>query len=996
MLEWISGEYGKQRSIFGIPESCFFRKRNSTAIDIFGENCDTPIGPAAGPHTQLAQNIVAAYLVGGRFIELKTVQKLDSLKIAKPCIDARDEGYNTEWSTELSLEEAFDEYLKAWVLLHFLERAFALRKTNARSFVFNMSVGYDLEGIKTERMQSFINGLKDASQHTLYRRHLLELESFLGGKDNLAAFGDSAMSAGLMRLPGEISAHISSSVTLSTMHGCPPNEIEAICTYLLKEKGLHTFVKLNPTLLGYERVREILEANGFGYIGLQESTFSKDLQYPDATKMVGRLISAGTACERRFGVKLSNTLAARNLAGILPGDEMYMSGRALFPITIAVASLLSQEFHGALPISFSGGASQWNARELFETGIRPITMATDLLKPGGYLRMRETANLLEPLIAKAGKAETIDSEKLGRIAGQSAVKASFKKKVSVEERLPLLDCYVAPCLTACPIRQEVPEYIRLAGAGRFDEALDVIYRHNPLPNITGHICDHQCMYNCTRSDYEGPVSIREIKRIAARRGRQTYRAQARNKAGRLDVKAAVVGAGPAGLAAAYFLARAGFKVTVFEKNRSAGGVVAGVLPRFRIPEAAVRRDIRTIESMGVDFHFGVAERFSLQSLRSEGFRYVFIATGAEVSKKLELGGDNGNLHDALSILRSLRTKERFGGLGSRVAVIGGGNTAVDSARAARRLKGVREVTVVYRRTEKEMPADREEVENAVKDGVRFEYLLSPESFLKSGLLRCRRMRLGDIDSSGRRRAEPTDEIRELLVDSVISAIGEHTDFGLLEDAGLQMGPDGKWKQMENVYVGGDAYRGPSTVVESIADARRAAAAILKKENLDPEELVSDRWPGAQDRFEEIYAKKGKLLPPGGSPRSESLRCLECNSVCNKCVDVCPNRANLYVPVSEKDGFRDPWQILHLDALCNECGNCATFCPYDGRPYKDKLTLFASKADFDRSDNNGFWVSNAPDREMHLRLNGASGETARVLGLANTVIRDYGYLLNAPG
>jgi putative selenate reductase len=177
MLEWISGEYRRQRSIFGIPESCFFRKSSSSVLSMFGESCDTPVGPAAGPHTQLAQNIVAAYLAGGRFIELKTVQKLDSLQIEKPCIDARDEGYNTEWSTELSLQEAFDEYLKAWLLLHFLERALDLRKTEARSFLFNLSVGYDLEGIRTEKMQWFLDGLMDASRHELYQRHLQELDS---------------------------------------------------------------------------------------------------------------------------------------------------------------------------------------------------------------------------------------------------------------------------------------------------------------------------------------------------------------------------------------------------------------------------------------------------------------------------------------------------------------------------------------------------------------------------------------------------------------------------------------------------------------------------------------------------------------------------------------------------------------------------------------------------------------------------------------------------
>jgi putative selenate reductase len=1001
MLEWIAGEYRKQGSIFGIPEGCFFRQQTPAGITLFGEDCDTPIGPAAGPHTQLAQNIVAAYLVGGRFIELKTVQKLDSLKIDKPCIDARDEGYNTEWSTELSLEQAFEEYVKAWLLLHFLERVFGLRKAEARSFLFNMSVGYDLEGIRTERMQSFIEGLKDASEHELFRKHLRELDAFLGAEENLAAFGRVAGSAELEGLPGDISARISDSATLSTMHGCPPREIEAICSYLMKEKGLHTFVKLNPTLLGYEAVRVLLDAGDFGYVAIQETTFAKDLQYPDAVKMTERLMAAGAACGRRFGVKLSNTLAARNVAGVLPGDEMYLSGRALFPITITVASMLARQFHGTLPISFSGGASQLNAGAVFEAGIRPITMATDLLKPGGYLRMRETATLLEPLLAAGGQSETIDADRLSRIAEESAAQEMYRKawrgdrKVSVPEKLPLLDCYVAPCMVACPIRQNVPEYIRLAGSGRFDEALEAIYRDNPLPNITGHICDHQCMYNCTRNDYEGPVSIREVKRVAARRGRRAYRVQARNKAGRLDTKAAVIGAGPAGLAAAFFLARAGLKVTVFEKNRSAGGVVGSILPRFRIREAAIRKDIRTIESMGVDFHFGVAEGFSIQTLRSQGFKHIFIGTGAEVSRKLELGGDNEKRYDALTFLRSFHASRRFAGLGRRVAVIGGGNTAVDSARAAMRVKGVEEVVLIYRRTAKEMPADREELDNALKDGVKFEYLLSPETFDKTGALRCRKMRLGEADSSGRRRPEPTDELRELPFDSLISAIGEHADFGLLQGAGMEIDVEGKWKDIDDVHLIGDAFRGPSTVVESISDAKRAVASILK------EEVPDSRFAFDKSRFGEIYAKKGKLLPAGNSPKSESLRCLECDSVCNKCVDVCPNRANLYIPVPEADGFRNPWQVLHLDALCNECGNCATFCPYEGRPYKDKLTLFASKEDFERSDNSGFFV----DRMVHVRLDGArwdqlpgqgseNAEAAKVLALVNTVIREHGYLLSS--
>jgi len=179
LLRWITEEYRLQWTIFGIPQSQFFIKENGKNIQIFEENCATPVGPAAGPHTQLTQNIISAYLVGGRFFELKTVQKLDSLQFEKPCIDARDEGYNTEWSTELSLEQAYDEYVKAWILLHSIGAVFDMQVSLKQSFIFNMSVGYDLEGIKTPRMNAFINSLTDASEHPLFKRYLEELSSFI-------------------------------------------------------------------------------------------------------------------------------------------------------------------------------------------------------------------------------------------------------------------------------------------------------------------------------------------------------------------------------------------------------------------------------------------------------------------------------------------------------------------------------------------------------------------------------------------------------------------------------------------------------------------------------------------------------------------------------------------------------------------------------------------------------------------------------------------------
>lgn len=991
LLRWITEEYQSQRTIFGMPKSQFFIKENGKSIQIFDESCATPVGPAAGPHTQLTQNIIAAYLVGGRFFELKTVQKLDSLQFEKPCIDARDEGYNTEWSTELSLEQAYDEYVKAWILLHFIEAVFDMQVTAKQSFIFNMSVGYDLEGIKTPRMDLFINSLIDASGHPLFKRYLEELSSFIRNTNFSEVLHTKEKVNNLENISSVIPPHIARSVTLSTMHGCPPKEIESICKYLMEEKRLHTFVKLNPTLLGYKLVRKILNELGFNYINIKESTFTNDLQWDDAIGMLKRLSKVATECGRNFGVKLSNTLGTVNTLGVLPGEEMYLSGRTLFPLTITLASRLSREFEGTFPISYSGGASQLNILQIFETGIKPITIATELLKPGGYLRMAEIARKLEPMVEERRQPEVIDVEKLDRLAEEALRENYYRKdwrgtkKVFIDRELPLIDCYIAPCVLSCPIRQDIPEYIRLAGDGQYDRALELIYLKNPLPNITGYICDHQCMYNCTRLDYEGTVDIREVKRIAAEQGKITYDTKSRVTARQLNKKVAVIGAGPAGLSVAYFLAKAGFKVTVFEKQDSPGGVITYVLPNFRIPASAIEKDISVIKAMGVDFKFGVSEEFSVGDLNNQGYKYIFIGIGAEVSRELQLSGDNNNIYETLDFLKSFNKDLSALNLGRSVAVIGGGNTAVDSARSALRIDGVEKVFIIYRRTEDEMPADKEEYDLALEEGVIFKSLLLPESFSKTGILKCRQMTLGTPDSSGRRRPVPTEETEEITVDSVISAIGEYTDSKFLSACGLKIeknnrphaNPETLETSLKNVFIGGDALRGPSTVVESIADARKAAEAIAKKEMPGWKGLDMDFKPGfnRKQQIPEIYNKKSRLVPPKISEddrviaENEAGRCLECNVICNKCVDVCPNRANIAIEMDKKEGFQDAYQILHLDALCNECGNCATFCPYNGKPYKDKLTLFATKEDFKNSTNNGFMVTGSFGNQLiTLRLN----------------------------
>lgn len=1039
LLHWVTEEYRLQWTIFGIPEAQFFIKENGKNIQIFDEGCATPVGPAAGPHTQLTQNIIAAYLTGGRFFELKTVQEIDNLQFEKPCIDARDEGYNTEWSTELSLEQAYDEYVKAWILLHFIKAVFDMHITSKQSFIFNMSVGYDLKGIKTPPMDAFINNLTDASRHPLFKRYLEELSAFIGETN----FSEVLHMKGKVKNPENIARTIppciSRSVTLSTMHGCPPKEIESICKYLMKEKGLHTFVKLNPTLLGYKLVRKILDELGFNYINIKESTFTNDLQWDDAVGMLRRLLKTAHEYGRNFGIKLSNTLGTINPGSILPGTEMYLSGRVLFPITITLASRLSREFTGTLPISYSGGASQQNVYQIFKTGIKPITMATELLKPGGYMRMAEIARKLEPIVEERRYPKIIDTEKLDRLAEESLQENYYRKewrgtkKVSVKQKLPLIDCYIAPCVIPCPISQDIPEYIRLTGHEQYDKALECIYLKNPLPNITGYICDHQCMYNCTRLDYDGAVNIREVKRIAAKYGKKDVPYDGDSKVKQLDIKVAIIGAGPAGLSAAYFLVKGGLKVSVFEKQDYPGGVVNYILPNFRIPASAIKKDISFIKALGVDFQFGISEEFSISDLHNRGYKYIFIGIGAEISKKLPLTGDNGHIYETLDFLRSFNKNPESLKIGQQVAVIGGGNTAVDSARAALRVKGVEKVFIIYRRTEEEMPADREEYNLALEEGVIFRPLLLPELFSKNGILKCRRMVLGEPDSSGRRRPIPTEECEEITVDSVIIAIGEVSDSKLLSVYGLKIEknnrpyaqPETLETNLKNVFIGGDALRGPSSVVESIADARRAAEAIIKKEIPNWKDKEKDLKPGFDrtQQIAEIYNKKNRLILPKiaendrNIAENEAGRCLECNVICNKCVDVCPNRANVAIEIDGKEHVKDAYQILHLDALCNECGNCATFCPYDGKPYQDKLTLFTTEEDFKNSTNNGFCIIDASDEKfMTLRLkdylrklkinknnelimpedfkypnNYDLNELKKIIMVICTVLKNYGYL-----
>ena len=970
LMTWITTEYRRDGAVFGVHKPY---KAGVKKLPIFGEAIETPFGPAAGPNTQLAQNIIAGYFAGARFFELKTVQKMDGADLAacinRPCILAEDECYNCEWSTELYVQQAFEEYVKAWCALKIMSKVYGLGDPNG--FVFNMSVGYDLAGIQGEKIDTFLNGMVDASKTPIFQECIAVLKEFFPGESDYI---------------DTITPHVSGSVTVSTLHGCPPDEIERIASYLLEKKHLHTFVKCNPTILGYETARSILDSMGYDYIAFDDHHFKEDLQYSDAVPMFHRLQALADKEGLEFGLKLSNTFPVDVKAGELPSQEMYMAGKSLFPLTTTMAAMMAKEFGGKLRLSYAGGADAFNIDKLFACGIWPITMATTELKPGGYQRFTQIGDKLDALDFKPFTGVDVGGIEALSLAARSdkyhvkAIKPLPRRKLY--EKVPLLDCFTAPCKGGCPIHQDIPEYIELCRKGAYASALRLITEKNPLPFITGTICAHNCMTKCMRNYYDEPVNIRATKLVAAEKGYDAYMAKITPPAPVTDGrKVAVIGGGPTGMSAAYFVGRAGIPVTLFEKADRLGGVVRQVIPAFRISDEAIDKDVALMEKMGVEVKLNT-EAPSMEELKAQGYTHIFFAVGAWKAGRLDIPG---NVVPVIGWLKDMKAGKDVS-LG-HVAVVGGGNTAMDAARAALRA-GAKSSTLVYRRTKKYMPADAEELEMAIADGVEFLELVAPVE-QKDGKLVCEKMKLGDPDEKGRRKPVPTGEMVEIPCDTVVSAVGEKVESEVFTRNGITVDEKGipAFKtNVEGVYAGGDAMRGPATVVEGIADAQYFANAVIGEAHkfAIPAKAVATR--------EEAVAKKGVLCE---SAKCEGDRCLTCNVVCQVCADVCPNRANVVIELP--DGRQ---QILHVDRMCNECGNCAVFCPYDSAPYRDKFTLFLTREGFDESVNNqGFLPLGG--KKVLVRLDGKVFEAdldskndlpADVEVFIWTVLTKYAYLM----
>lgn len=366
-------ELAEHDAIFHLPRRkfCLGDPHHDTSVVFQGHVAGSPLGPAAGPQSQMAQNIVLSWLAGCRIFELKTVQILDELEIPRPCIDMQTIGYNVEWSQELKLQESLDEYVKAAMLIRILEASGQFESPPSFApLVFDMSVGYDLKGIRSPEVLAFIHGMKDAS--AVVERLRGEIP------EEFAQYRDL-----------DFATALADTLTLSTFHGCPPDEIEGIIDFLLREQGLHCIVKLNPTLLGPARLRELLnDEMGYTEQHVPDSAFENDTKWEQAVGFVERLGKTAEEQGLHFGVKFSNTLIVHNHRDFFPAKEkeMYLSGPPLHVLAMNLVGRFRETFGDRYPISFSAGIDSRNFPDAVALGLAPITVCSDLLKPGGYGR----------------------------------------------------------------------------------------------------------------------------------------------------------------------------------------------------------------------------------------------------------------------------------------------------------------------------------------------------------------------------------------------------------------------------------------------------------------------------------------------------------------------------------------------------------------------------------------------------------------------------------
>jgi len=473
----------------------------------------------------------------------------------------------------------------------------------------------------------------------------------------------------------------------------------------------------------------------------------------------------------------------------------------------------------------------------------------------------------------------------------------------------------APCTDACPAHILIPHYIDKIIRGTKEEAAEILLQNNPFPSITGRVCPHFCETKCNREEYDAPVSIREIERNI---GDYILEKKWQNNPGYNEKNIAVVGSGPAGLSCAHYLRNLGYKVVIFEKDKEPGGVLTYGIPEYRLPKEIVKKEIEALKREGVEIKTEtfIGKDFTLENIQRD-YDAVFLGTGAILEREMNISGEE-YLMEGLSFLRNVLTG-KITSIQGKFGVVGGGNVAMDVARTLFRLGA--EVYILYRRTEKEMPAIHEEIEKAKQDGVIFDFLTQPLEVKKENnklVLKCIKMRLGEPDTSGRRRPVPVEGSEfEKQFDGVIKAVGEIADMKIIPD---EFKNDKAWIAVDNetlrvkasnVFAGGDLVLGPATVVEAIAAGKRAAygihkflgGEILEKDEISPE--VVDFGNLNLAYFTHLDRVKNKELPV--SERVKGIKEEESKGI-------------------TEDELIEEANRCFSCGHCNGCGNCWVFCP----------------------------------------------------------------------
>jgi NADPH-dependent glutamate synthase beta subunit-like oxidoreductase/Pyruvate/2-oxoacid:ferredoxin oxidoreductase delta subunit len=530
----------------------------------------------------------------------------------------------------------------------------------------------------------------------------------------------------------------------------------------------------------------------------------------------------------------------------------------------------------------------------------------------------------------------------------------------------------SPCKVDCPAHIDVQGYVTLAAKGKYQEALQLIKEASPFPAICGRVCHHPCETTCKRDEIDDPVAIHSVERFVADldlNASERYVPEIRDKK---EDTVAIVGSGPAGLTCAYYLAREGYQVTVFERNPVLGGMLT-TIPSYRLPRDVVEAEIQVIRDMGVTMKTGVevGTNVTIAQLRQEGFKAFFVAIGTQEGKRLGIEGEDlDGVYGGLDYLRQVNLGEPVT-LGKRVAVIGGGNAAVDAVRSARRL-GAEEASIIYRRSLEEMPSRVEEIEECQEEGIPINTLTQPVRFIGENgrvkAIECIKMRLAEPDESGRPRPQPIPGSEFTIeVDAVITALGQEADWccltpecacTLTEWGTMNVDPLMLQSDDPDIFAGGDAVRGLGTVIEAIADGRQAAISIDRYiRGLDLQEGRDKEWIAVTEPQKEKYDPAGRAQMPRLEPEErlksfdqvqqgfteeiavqEAQRCLSCGCAC---IQACPYDV---IQFDAKEGKAHRCDLCFDRIHIGELPVCTELCLTDAIAFGEVKLLRQSAAD----------------------------------------------------